>query len=270
MIGGDIMITVAVVHFKKNTKKYYFNVNNLDLKSGQDVIVETEKGLQYGQVISIKKLSEKDLGLPLKNVVRIATEKDKKQYEKNLNDANKALEIARKKVAELKLNMRIIDARFTFDRGQLLFNFLADERIDFRELAKKLAQIYHTRIELRQIGVRDKAKDIGGLGPCGRFLCCSTFLTDFNSVSINMAKNQMLALNPSKINGVCGRLLCCLKYEDETYNQLKKSLPKVGSIYKNGDTVGKIVSLNVFKKTAIIEVKNHVQVEVDLNNGSTE
>lgn len=264
------MTTTAIVNFKKNTKKYFFNVNGLDLKSGQDVIVETEKGLQYGQVISIKKFSEEDFGIPLKNVIRIATEKDKKQYEKNLNDANRALEVARKKVEELKLKMRIIDARFTFDRGQLLFNFLADERVDFRELAKKLAQIYHTRIELRQIGVRDKAKDIGGLGPCGRFLCCSTFLTDFNSVSINMAKNQMLALNPSKINGVCGRLLCCLKYEDETYDQLKKDFPKIGSIYKSGDTVGKVISLNVFKKTAIIEVKNHIQVEVDLSNGSIE
>jgi len=263
----DVM---AVVHFKKNTKNYFFNVNNLKLQSGQDVIVETEKGLQYGEVVRMKEISEEDIGIPLKNVLRIATEVDRKHHKKNLKDANKAIEVAKKMVAELQLKMRIIDANFTFDRGQLLFNFLADERIDFRELAKKLAQVYHTRIELRQIGVRDKAKEIGGIGPCGRFLCCSTFLTDFNSVSINMAKNQMLALNPSKINGVCGRLLCCLKYEDEDYKHLKKDLPKLGTIYKNKDIEGKIVSINVFKKTAMVEVKNHMQVEVDLDHGSTE
>lgn len=265
-----MMVHAVIVNFKKNSKNYFFSTNGLELKNGQNVIVETEKGLQYGQVIALKELTESDIGLPLKSVKRIATEKDERQYQKNLEDASKALEVARKKVEELQLKMKIIDARYTFDRGQLLFNFIADERIDFRELAKKLAQIYHTRIELRQIGVRDKAKEIGGLGPCGRFLCCSTFLTDFNSVSINMAKNQMLALNPSKINGVCGRLLCCLNYEDETYSHLKKSLPKIGSIYKNGDITGKIVSLNVFKKTAMIEGKNHSQIEVDLSNGSTE
>ncbi len=264
------MIHTVIVNFKKNTKNYFFSTNGLDLKCGQNVIVETEKGLQFGQVIALKEVSTSDIGIPLKDVKRIATEKDENQYQKNLEDASKALEVARKKVEELGLKMKLIDARYNFDRSQLLFNFIADERIDFRELAKRLAQVYHTRIELRQIGVRDKAKEIGGLGPCGRFLCCSTFLTDFNSVSINMAKNQMLALNPSKINGVCGRLLCCLNYEDETYSHLKKNLPKIGSIYKNGDTVGKIISLNVFKKTAMIEGKNHNQIEVDLENGSIE
>lgn len=269
-MGGGRMAVVAVVNFKKNTKSYFFDVNGLKLNSNQDVIVETEKGLQYGTVISIREIAEEDIGTPLKKVVRIATEKDQKQHNKNLLDGERAFEVAKTKVKELGLKMRIIDASFTFDRGQLLFNFLADERIDFRELAKKLAQVYHTRIELRQIGVRDKAKEIGGLGPCGRFLCCSTFLTDFNSVSINMAKNQMLALNPSKINGVCGRLLCCLNYEDETYTHLKKGLPKIGSIYKVGDVSGKIVSINVFKKTAMVEGKNHTQIEVSLENGSIE
>lgn len=264
------MAIVAVVRFNKSIKNYFFNINGLSLKDGNEVVVETERGLQIGTVISMKEISDEDIGIPLKNIVRIANEKDVRQHRKNMIDADRALTIARKKVDELGLRMRIIDANFTFDRSQLLFNFLADERIDFRELAKKLAQIYHTRIELRQIGVRDKAKEIGGLGPCGRFLCCSTFLTDFNSVSINMAKNQMLALNPSKINGVCGRLLCCLKYEDDSYTHLKKSLPRLGSIYRNGDVVGKIVSLNIFKRTAMVEVKNHVQVEVDLSHGSTE
>ena len=160
--------------------------------------------------------------------------------------------------------MRIIDANYTFDRKQLLFNFLADSRIDFRELAKKLAQIYKTRIELRQIGVRDKAKEIGGIGPCGRFLCCSTFLTDFNSVSINMAKNQMLALNPTKINGLCGRLLCCLNYEDEVYTEMKKAMPNIGQTFKDNEVEGKVVSLNLLKRTATIETKNKSLVEVEI------
>lgn len=263
------MILVASVQFKKNSKNYFFKINSLEVKSGQCVIVETEKGLQYGKVSMVKEIADEDIGTPLKDIIRIASDKDKKQHQSNLEEASEALNVARKKAEELKLPMRIIDATFTFDRKQLVFNFLADERIDFRDLAKKLAQVYHTRIELRQIGVRDRAKEIGGLGPCGRFLCCSTFLTDFNTVSINMAKNQMLALNPTKINGVCGRLLCCLKYEDETYNKLKENLPKIGSIYKNDEITGKIVSINVFKKTAMVEVKNHIQVEVSLEDGST-
>ncbi len=262
------MIQTVSVCFKKNGKSYFFDSNGFDIKANQQVIVETEKGLQYGQVVFLKECDESDLGMPLKKVIRIADDEDLKQHEKNLEDAKGALETAKKKVQELNLKMRMIDASFTFDRTQLLFNFLADERIDFRELAKKLAQIYHTRIELRQIGVRDKAKEIGGLGPCGLFLCCSTFLTDFNSVSINMAKNQMLALNPTKINGVCGRLLCCLKYEDDVYTELKKDFPKIGSMYEKGDISGKIVSLNIFKKTALVEVKNHMQVEVELEDGS--
>ena len=164
----------------------------------------------------------------------------------------------------LKLNMQLIDATYTFDRNQLLFHFLADARVDFRELAKKLANSYRTRIELRQIGVRDKAKMVGGIGPCGRFLCCSTFLTDFNSVSINMAKNQMLALNPTKINGICGRLLCCLNYEDDVYTELKKDLPSIGQVYKKNDVEGKVISINILKKTVTIETKNKTVVEVNV------
>jgi cell fate regulator YaaT (PSP1 superfamily) len=160
--------------------------------------------------------------------------------------------------------MNIIDANYNFDKSQLLFHFLADTRVDFRELAKKLAGSYRTRIELRQIGVRDKAKMVGGLGPCGRILCCNSFLNDFNSVSINMAKNQMLALNPTKINGVCGRLLCCLGYEDDVYTELKKGMPSMGSIYRNGDIEGKVVSLNLLKKTATIETKSKTLIEVDV------
>lgn len=259
------MPNIVGVSFKKNGKNYHFSTNDIkNIKLGDEVIVETERGMQYGFVsIAPKEVEESDLGIKLKNVVRLATDKDKNTYQKNLIDADLALKEARKLVEKLKLEMRIIDANFTFDRNQLLFNFLADDRIDFRELAKKLAQIYKTRIELRQIGVRDKAKEIGGIGPCGRFLCCSTFLTDFNSVSINMAKNQMLALNPSKINGVCGRLLCCLNYEDEVYTELKKKMPKVGDMYHNDEVEGRVSSINLIKGSIIVETKNHSFIEVE-------
>ena len=260
------MPKVVGVNFKKNEKQYYFSCDEIDsISVNSEVIVNTEKGEQFGIVSSSSRLiDENDLGIPLKNIIRIATEADKKKNQKNIKDANNALLEARRLVVQLKLPMRIIDASFTFDRNQLLFQFVADDRIDFRELAKKLAQIYKTRIELRQIGVRDKAKVVGGIGPCGRFLCCSTFLTDFNSVSINMAKNQMLALNPTKINGVCGRLLCCLNYEDEVYTEMKKGLPNIGQFYKKDNVEGKIVSLNLLKKTALIETKNKSLVEVEI------
>ena len=210
------MQSVIGIIFKEKGHIYYFEYQNENIEIGSKVIVETDKGLQFGWVKTHpKKIAEENLGSPLKPIIRIATPEDIKQHEKNVKDEQEALEIAIKNANILKLPMKIIDANFLFDRKQLLFHFVADERIDFRELAKKLAQIYKTRIELRQIGVRDKAKRIGGLGPCGRFLCCNSFLTEFDSVSINMAKNQYISLNPTKINGVCGRLLCCLKYENQ-------------------------------------------------------
>ena len=258
------MYKVAGVSFKKNSKAYLFLVEDIELLVGDEVIVETEKGLQYGVISYFRKVEEQDLGFSLKKILRVATEEDKKKHTKNIKDAKKALEDAKRLVSRLQLPMRVIDANFTFDRNQLLFNFLADDRVDFRELAKKLAQIYKTRIELRQIGVRDKAKEIGGLGPCGRFLCCSTFLTDFNSVSINMAKNQMLALNPSKINGVCGRLMCCLNYEVQLYSEMKEGLPKIGESYENEEVKGKVVGVNVWKRTINVEQKDHSQIEVEV------
>lgn len=259
------MYKVVGVVLNEKGKTYNFSCNKLELRKGMNVIVETEKGLQYGQVVvNPYEVNSEDLGFELKNVIRVATKEDNKQYQKNKKDVSAALIKAREIAKDLGLEMRIIDANYTFDRNQLLFNFLADSRVDFREFAKKLAQIYKTRIELRQIGVRDKAKEIGGIGPCGRFLCCSTFLTDFNSVSINMAKNQMLALNPTKINGVCGRLLCCLNYEDEVYTEMKKSMPNIGQAYKNNGIEGKVVSLNLIKRTATIETKNKNLVEVEV------
>ena len=259
------MNKVVGIVLNGKSKTYLFSTNQLDLKKNDSVIVETDKGLQFGQVILPPyDVEDEDIGLTLKNVIRIATKEDHKQYEKNRKNAEEALIKARMISEDLKLNMRIIDAQYTFDRNQLLFNFVSDNRIDFRDLAKKLAQKYKTRIELRKIGVRDKAKKIGGLGPCGLFLCCNSFLTDFNSVSINMAKNQMLALNPTKINGICGRLLCCLNYEDEIYTEMKKDMPAIGQTYKKDDTEGKVVSLNLLKRTVTLETKNKTLIEVEV------
>lgn len=263
------MQKVVGIAFNKKGRVYNFNANNFDLNIGDSIIVETEKGLQYGFVVSaIKNIDENDYNLPLKNVVRLTTKKDDQNYYKNNQDAGKALNKAREIVEELKLNMRILDASYTFDRKQLLFNFTADDRIDFRELAKRLASVYRTRIELRQIGVRDKAKEVGGLGPCGRMLCCNTFLSDLNSVTINMAKNQMLALNPTKINGSCGRLLCCLSYEDVVYSKLRENLPDIGDHYKNKDVEGKVVNLDILAQKIMVEDKDGNIVEVSINNGT--
>ena len=261
------MQKIVGVTFNKKGRVYNFNANNHDLNIGDTVIVETEKGLQYGFVTTnIKEIDENDFNLPLKNVVRLTSKKDDQNYFKNNQDAGKALNKAREIVDELKLDMHIMDASYTFDRKQLLFNFTADDRIDFRELARRLAGIYKTRIELRQIGVRDKAKKIGGLGPCGLFLCCNSFLSDFNSVSINMAKNQMLALNPTKINGACGRLLCCLSYEDIVYSKLREKLPDIGDTYKDKNVSGKIVDMNVLQQKIYVDDGNTITM-VDLSNG---
>ena len=259
------MKKIVGVKFLNDEKIYNFDTNKLTLEKDDYVIADTDRGLRFGQIInSPYEIDKDDIGKELPVIVRKADQKDIKTNQQNIKDEQKALQEARKISEKLKLDMRLIDASFTFDKGQLLFHFLADTRVDFRELAKKLAQNYKTRIELRQIGVRDKAKLVGGLGPCGRFLCCSSFLTDFNSVSINMAKNQMLALNPTKINGICGRLLCCLDYEDDIYTEMKKDLPSIGEIYRNGDIEGKVVSLNLLKKTITIETKSKTLIEVEV------
>jgi len=255
------MISVCSVKFSNKGRTYYFDKNNLDIREKDYVIVETERGEQYGEVVKSKQeIDENNLITSLKCVLRIATKYDRKQHIKNETDNQKALEKAKNIAKELNLKMTLLDANYTFDRKQLLFNFVADERVDFREFAKRLAAIYKTRIELRQIGIRDKAKEIGGIGPCGRFLCCNSFLTDINSVTINMAKNQNLALNPTKINGVCGRLLCCLEYEDETYSLLKKGLPLVGSIYKYDGKDYKVIDVDILKRKVTLENDNVKEV----------
>lgn len=257
------MIKVVGVAFHNSKRIYYFSPEQFDLVEGENVIVETEKGLQFGKLCTgIVEFSEEKLILPLKKVIRKATKSDENVFKNNLLTCEKALVDAKKIANNLKLDMNFISASLTFDKSQLVLMFVADERIDFRELAKKMAAIYKTRIELRQIGVRDKAKNIGGLGPCGRILCCNLFLNDFDSVSINMAKNQFLALNSNKINGVCGRLLCCLTYEDNQYTEMKKQFLSIGTTITYKKEKYKITGLDIFKKTYTLEKGDKTTIEV--------
>ena len=263
------MIEVVGVTFKKNGKIYYFSPSGLKIKTGVNVIVETERGQQFGKVeLQNMMLDDNKIKTSLSKVIRIATKKDFEKNLKNIDESKEALKKCKELVKKYNLNMMILDANYTFDKGQLLFTFLAENRIDFRKLAKDLASIYKTRIELRQVGVRDKAKEIGGCGSCGLPLCCSRFLTDFDSVSINMAKNQNIALNPTKINGVCGRLLCCLKYENECYKEFSKNLPKVGKKVQTNEGEGKVISVDILKQTYRVDVKDKGIVEVNLNENS--
>ena len=263
---GDFVKKVVGVNFNDSKKIYYFLVNDLVVCKGDYVIVLTDRGEQFGKVVTdVIDVDEERLNNPLKDVVRVAGSSDVLINDNNLKDAVSALDVARKFVFDLNLDMQILSACFTFDRKQLIFNFLADSRVDFRELARKLAGIYKTRIELRQIGIRDKAKIVGGYGQCGRKLCCSSFLNDINSVSINMAKNQNLALNPQKINGVCGRLMCCLAYENECYCDYKKGLPRVGSRVSVSGDEGKVISVDIFARTYKIETDDSKVIVVNLN-----
>lgn len=263
------MVEVVGISFKKNSKVYYFSPNGLKIKKGINVIVKTERGLQFGKVeIANTFIESSKIKSSLSEVIRISSKKDYEKYIKNQEEEKKALKKCKELVQKYELNMMILDASYTFDRSQLLFTFISEGRVDFRKLAKDLATIYKTRIELRQVGVRDKAKEIGGYGCCGRPLCCSKFLSDFDSVSINMAKNQNIALNPTKINGVCGRLLCCLKYEDECYKECAKNLPKVGKKVSTKYGDGKVVSVEILKRTYKVDVKDYGIVEVSLDESN--
>ena len=260
------MREVIGVSFEKNSRIYFFDPNGIKLEIENKVIVETERGLQFGEIVTdVMKKHEESLNLPLKKVIRIANDKDLKKHNSNINAAKKAFVECQKLIDKYKLNMKLIDANFTFEREQLMFHFLSENRIDFRALARDLAAIYKTRIELRQIGVRDKAKEIGGIGPCGRTLCCSNYLVNFDSVSINMAKNQNLSLNPTKINGVCGRLLCCLTYENEVYEEYRKSLPDLNDKVKYEGKEGKVVALDILNKkyTFVTDDEEYNKVIVD-------
>lgn len=250
------MINIVGIRFKSVGKIYYFSPNELKIEKGDFVIVETARGIEFGEcVIGIKEVNEEEVIAPLKSVIRIATKEDIKRHKENKEKEADALNICFKKIQDHKLEMKLIDVEYTFDNNKVIFYFTADGRVDFRELVKDLATVFKTRIELRQIGVRDEAKMIGGLGPCGRTMCCSAFLGDFMSVSIKMAKEQNLSLNPTKISGICGRLMCCLNYEQSTYEEIRRNLPKIGSIVKTEDGKGEVVSNNVVKESVKVKVK---------------
>ena len=250
------MVNVIGVRFKKAGKIYYFGPDKYDINKGDFVIVETARGIEFGEcVIGIKQIPEESIISPLKLVLRIATKDDIKKHKENKEKEKSAFEICLNKISEHGLNMKLIDVEYTFDNNKVIFYFTADGRVDFRELVKDLATIFKTRIELRQIGVRDEAKMLGGLGPCGRPMCCSTFLGDFASVSIKMAKEQNLSLNPTKISGICGRLMCCLNYEQSTYEDIRKRIPKVGSIVKTEGGTGVVVSNNIIKESVKVKLR---------------
>lgn len=250
------MVKVIGVRFKKAGKIYYFGPDEYKIKKGDFVIVETARGIEFGEcVIGIKEIPEESIVSPLKLVLRIATEEDIAKHKENKDKEEAALKICLNKISDHGLNMKLIDVEYTFDNNKVIFYFTAEGRVDFRDLVKDLATIFKTRIELRQIGVRDEAKMLGGLGPCGRPLCCSTFLGDFASVSIKMAKEQSLSLNPTKISGICGRLMCCLNYEQSTYEDIRKRLPRVGSIVETKRGKGEVISNNVLKEKVSVRFK---------------
>ncbi|WJH36353.1 stage 0 sporulation family protein [Paenibacillus aurantius] len=239
------MYSVVGVRFKKAGKVFYFDPIDLPVEKDHNVIVDTARGLEYGKVVIGKReVPENDVVLPLKKVIRIANDHDAVLVEGNRTAAVDAFGICQNKIREHGLRMKLVDVEYTFDRNKVIFYFTAEGRVDFRELVKDLASIFRTRIELRQIGVRDEAKLLGGIGPCGRILCCSTFLGDFEPVSIKMAKDQNLSLNPTKISGLCGRLMCCLKYEHDNYESVKDELPRVGKLVLTSHGAGKVLSLN--------------------------
>ena len=251
------MKNIIGVRFKKLGKIYFFNPRDFKVKKGTKVIVETAQGEEYGEVlIPNRYVDDEKIISPLKKVTRIANGKDHKHYEECRKKEKEAFEVCKKKIKEHKLAMTLTDVEYKFDNSKILFYFTADGRIDFRELVKDLAAIYKTRIELRQIGVRDEVKRIGGNGVCGRELCCCSFLRDFEAVSIKMAKEQNLSLNPSKISGNCGRLMCCLKYENEVYEEKLEKLPNIGAIVKTEDGEGEVDNIETLKEVVRVKLKD--------------
>lgn len=252
------MKTIVGVKFKKPGKMYYFDPQNYELELGSKVIAETAMGDEFGEVVlANKEIKEENLSSPLKKIIRIATDKDAKSYEEYKKKEPDALKKCQEKIEKHGLDMKLVDAEYKFDGSKLIFYFTADGRIDFRELVKDLASIFKTRIELRQIGVRDEIRRMGGIGACGRQLCCCSFLGNFETVSIKMAKEQNISLNPSKISGCCGRLMCCLKYEQCVYEDKLRKIPKIGAIVKTPEGNGEVCGIETLKET----------VKVKLNDG---
>ncbi|MCI8636822.1 MAG: stage 0 sporulation family protein [Clostridia bacterium] len=252
------MKNIIGVRFKKLGKIYFFNPKGLRVRKGDKVIVETAQGEEYGEVmIQNRWVEDEKIVAPLKKVIRIANYKDHKHFEECRKKEKEAFSVCLQKIKEHKLDMTLTDVEYKFDNSKILFYFTADGRIDFRELVKDLAAIYKTRIELRQIGVRDEVKRIGGNGICGRELCCCSFLSDFETVSIKMAKEQNMSLNPSKISGNCGRLMCCLKYENDVYEEKLKKLPNIGAIVKTEDGVGEVDAIETLKERVRVKIKDN-------------
>ena len=249
------MAMVIRVRFKRAAKLYDFDPNGLDLHNGMSVVTETARGVELGECMSgIMDVPDERLVLPLKPIIRIATEQDLATQKRNEQAEKEAFDIAIDRIAEHKLEMKLVDVEYAFDHSKIIFYFTANGRVDFRMLVKSLASIFKTRIELRQIGVRDEAKMLGGIGPCGRPICCRTFLSDFTPVSIKMAKEQNLSLNPTKISGLCDRLMCCLKYEQDNYEQTRKRMPRVGREIITPDGVGVINAINVLEETVRVRI----------------
>lgn len=250
------MQNVVGIDFQKSGKMEYYSPKNFDLNVDDWVVVESKRGLEMGRVkYAPLDVADEDVTLPLKEIVRHATDEDLSQYEQNEKDVEEAMTLCKNTIQQQSLEMRLVNCEFTLDKSKVIFNFTSDERVDFRKLVKVLAQKLKTRIELRQIGVRDEAKLLGGIGPCGRSLCCATFLGDFEPVSIKMAKDQNLSLNPTKISGACGRLMCCLKYENDYYEEARAQLPDVGEAIKTPEGNGKVIGLN------ILDISMQVKVE---------
>ena len=258
------MTKVIGVRFRTAGKIYFFSPGKFEVKRGDQVIVETARGVEFGNVVmGPKEVKDEEITQPLKTVIRLATEDDRRVEEKNRKKEKEAFQICLEKIHKHGLEMKLIDAEYTFDNNKVLFYFTADGRIDFRELVKDLASVFRTRIELRQIGVRDETKMLGGIGICGRELCCKSYLTDFVPVSIKMAKEQNLSLNPTKISGVCGRLMCCLKNEQDTYEYLNSRLPSVGDyVTTPGGMKGEVQSINVLRQLVKVIVDNGEEKEL--------
>ena len=257
------MVKIIGVQFQKNGKLYYFDPNGLETSVGDYVIVDTARGQDLGEIVmGCREINEESWTAPLKKLIRIATEQDIQHSRDNRSKEKEAFSICQKKIAEHKLEMKLVSVEYAFDNSKILFFFTANGRVDFRSLVKDLASIFKMRIELRQIGVRDEAKILGGLGPCGRSICCGTFLDQFQPVSIKMAKEQNLSLNPTKISGVCGRLMCCLKYEQDNYEQARKKMPKVGKEVSTPDGTGPVTDLNIVKETVFVRLTNGDSSEI--------
>ncbi len=250
------MVTVVGVRFKKAGKIYYFDPDDIDVKFNDFVVVETARGIEFGHVVvGPKEVTEDEIVAPLKKVIRVALDEDFDIHRENKRKASEAIVICQQKVEEHGLSMKLVDVEYTFDNNKVIFYFTADGRVDFRELVKDLAAIFKTRIELRQIGVRDEAKMVGGIGPCGKIVCCGQFLGEFEPVSIKMAKEQSLSLNPTKISGLCGRLMCCLKYEHEVYEELLTKMPQIGAIVNTPEGRGTVVETFTLLEKVKVKVR---------------